>query len=144
MCETSLLCASRSSALTGPQTMLPLYAHDTRNTHVQTWADTHYAGRRVSGAATRGTMSLGFVIAFHSDFPLLRRQRKRSLMPLHMRNHDAFFPRALSYLRLGEKKKLYSQGKMAGGQGGPACQAFHGTQWTHYYDTYKAGWIDTA
>lgn len=38
-------------------------------------------------------------------------------MLLHMRNHDSF-PRARSYLRLGEKKKLYSQGKMAGGQGG--------------------------
>lgn len=102
VCETSLLCASSSSALAGPQTMLPLYAHDTRNTHVQTWAEAHYAGRRVSGAAT---MSLDFVIAFHSDFPLLRRQRKRSLMPLHMRNHDSFFPRARSYLRLGEKKR---------------------------------------
>lgn len=72
-----------------PQTMLPLYAHDTGNTHVQTWADAHYAGWRVSGAVTRGTMSLDFVIAFHSDFPLLRRQRKGSLMPLHTRNHDA-------------------------------------------------------
>lgn len=67
-------------------------------------------------------------------------------MPLHMRNHDAFFPPSAELPQAGreKKKKLYSQGKMAGGQGGPACQAFHGTQWTHYYDTYKAGWIDTA
>lgn len=58
-------------------------------------------------------MSLDFVIAFHSDFPLLRRQRKGSWMLLRTRNHDSVFPRVLSYLGLGEKKKLYSQGKMA-------------------------------
>lgn len=45
VCERSLLCAFCSSALTGPLTMFPLYAHDTQNTHVQTWSDTHYVGR---------------------------------------------------------------------------------------------------
>lgn len=72
-------------------------------------------------------MSLDFVIAFHSDFPLLRRQRKRSLMPLHMRNHDAVFPRALSYLRLGKKKKaLFTRedGWRTGGAGVPGIPRY--------------------
>lgn len=48
-------------------------------------------------------------------------------MPLHMRNHDAFFPRALSYLRLGEKKKaLFTKedGWRTGGAGVPGIPRY--------------------
>lgn len=84
---------------------------------------------------------MDFVIAFHCDFVLLRRQRKGSLMSLRMRKHDGVFPPSAELPQAGLKKKKKALFTREDGlrRGGPACQAFHGTQWTHYYDSYKAG-----
>lgn len=53
----------------------------------------------------------------------------------------AFFPERWATSGGVKKKKKKALFTREDGlrSGGPACQAFHGTQWTHYYDSYKAG-----
>lgn len=44
----------------------------------------------------------------------------------------------------GRLKKPIHRRRWLEETGASECQAFHSTQWTHYYDIYKAGYIDTA
>lgn len=70
-------------------------------------------------------------------FPQKKEKETLDAAPSVIANHDSvFLPH--SGVTSGRVKKLIHRGRWLEETGGPACQAYHSRQWTHYYDIYKA------
>lgn len=150
--------------------MLPLYAHETQG-HMCKHADVHYTEQKVLRVALRRWGDDESVLRhwshsrhWHHTVSKISGEKKNGAVYVVQAaevNHDGARPPSRpptprpppppptpnllqAWVTSGGVKKPIHRRRWLEKTGGPACQAFHSTQWTHYYDIYKGSKRDTT